>query len=162
MLDSRKWLLGSVVALGLVGCSECSHEEDAHSHGDHAAHAANATLTLNEGEKWQTDAPLRESMTRIRDQVQAAVPAIHDESFTPAQYAALGAAIDKEISTIFANCKLPPAADAQLHILLAGLTSGAAGMKKPGAPMASVVEVVEGLASYGEFFDHPGFQPITH
>src|SRR5690606_35045010 len=134
----------SVAALGLVGCSEHSHgeeahshAEEAHSHGDHAAHAADAKLTLNDGAKWETDATLRESMTRIRDQVQAAVPAIHDESYTPAQYAAIGAAIDKEISTFFANCKLRPAADAQLHILLVGLTGAADGMKKPGNPMAS-------------------------
>ncbi len=81
-----------------------------HSHG-HDAHA----LELNAGKKWATDDPLRQGMTKIRDAVDAKLPAVHRGKMSTAQYAALGGEIDAQIAHIVQNCKLDPKADEVLH-----------------------------------------------
>lgn len=56
------------------------HEQSATAH----------TLKLNADQKWATDGPLRQGMTRIRDAVEPGVPAAHGGKLTTAQYDALG------------------------------------------------------------------------
>lgn len=80
-----------------------------------------------------------------------------------ADYAALAGKVDVEMGNIVANCKLPPAADAMLHIVLADLSAGTAAMagRTPGTTSQQGFEqVVAAINAYGRTFDHPGFQPI--
>ncbi len=159
------WVL--VAALGLAGCHEKghSHSEPAakgHEHGHVDPDKALASLTLNNGKPWQTDASLRTGMTAIRDQLQAAVKPIHAKTYSPDDYKALAAGIDKEIGGIVANCKLPKDADDQLHLVLTQITAGTELMKKDGDRMAGAVRVIQGLTAYGKFFDHPDWKPLEH
>ncbi len=164
-----------VAALGLAGCHESGGK--GHGHGDPAKHEsaskghdhghvdpdqAAAAMKLDDGKKWQTDASLRSGMTAIRDHLQAAVQPIHAKTQSPDDYKALAERIEKEIGTIFASCKLPADADAQLHLVLAQITAGTDRMKKDGDRMQGAVKVIQGLESYGKFFDHPDWKPIEH
>lgn len=152
------WLF--IALFALAGCNK--QEQHGHSHEHVDPDKAAASLTLDDGKKWGTDESLRAGMAAIRDRMQAAIAPIHAGSFAPADYAALAAAIDKEIGNIMANCKLPRDADDQLHLVLTQLGAGTAAMKRDGDRMAGAVKVIDGLGSYEEFFDDPSYKPIEH
>lgn len=135
---------------------------DAHAH-DHDGHgAAGATLRLNDGKKWETDASLRAGMQAIRDELAPAIDAIHHGKYTSAQFDALGAKLEKHLLEIMANCKLPPDADAQLHILLVDFFAGAKSMKAGDERKQGAVKILRSLESYASHFEHPDWKPIVH
>ena len=129
----------------------------------HAGHAATpAKLTLDHGRKWGTDAPLRAAMNEIRTLVAPKVDAIHRGKLTADEYQALGVAIEKQVADIVAQCKLPPEADAMLHLIVADLVAGTDMMqgKAKGGPAGGAHKVVVAANNYGRYFDHPGWKPI--
>lgn len=135
---------------------------NAHDH-DHEAHKA--TLQLNAGKKWETDAPLRKAIGEIRQSMADSLHAIHENKFSPKAYDELAKKVEGAVSEVVANCKLPPAADAQLHIIIADLLTGAeqmAGKTKSFKRMDGAAKIIGVLDSYGKYFDDPGFQSITH
>ncbi|MBI2394818.1 MAG: hypothetical protein HYV09_34935 [Deltaproteobacteria bacterium] len=172
------WFVVPVVALALAGC----HEAKGHDHGESAAPAAKAgeppavrahehghdhggapaTLKLDDGKKWHTDDSLRAGMTAIRNDVQAALDPIHEGKYTPEDYEALGEKIDAHVQTIMSKCKLPPAVDAQIHVVLSEIFAGTSMMKKDGNRMGGAVKIIKALGSYADTFEHPGWQPIKH
>jgi hypothetical protein len=132
---------------------------NAHEHG-HEAHGA--TLQLNAGKKWETDAPLRKAMGEIRQSMASSLHAIHENKFSAQAYGGLAKKVEGAVGAIVANCKLPPAADAQLHIVVADLLAGAEQMAGKAKRMDGAVKVIGALDNYGKYFDDPGFQPIAH
>jgi hypothetical protein len=127
-----------------------------HAHGPEAAPT---TLTLDHGKKWPTDAALRRGMAAIRDAVHKAPAPLHQAKASPKDYAQLGTRIEAEVGRIVADCKLPPAADAQLHIVIAEVVAGADTMKaaKDAADGRRGLLKVDGaLKNYGKYFDDPG------
>lgn len=131
---------------------------DAHDHGH-----GSATLELNAGAKWQTDAALREGMMRIRASVEKALPEVHAGSYSAPRYQALGDAVEKQVAYIVKNCKLTPQADEVLHKVIAEFSEGADVVRgrKAGADRgAGVVQLVMALDSYGAYFDHAGWKPV--
>jgi hypothetical protein len=166
-----KTLLISSAALGFAGChtGEKDHAHDKaaqgspghdHAHGD--PDKAAASLRLDDGKKWHTDAPLRAGMRAIRDELQAGVQPIHAKTFSPDDYKRLAGKIEKEIGGIVQSCKLPKEVDDQLHLVLAQISAGTELMKKDGDRMAGAVKVIQGLESYAKFFEHPEWKPIEH
>ena len=112
MIKSKSIRQGAVAAaLALAFAGSAFAAGDAHSH-DHAA--SEAKLVLNQGQKWPTDAPLRQGMENIRS---AVAKGMKDE--------ALAKAVETEVAGIVQNCKLEPEADEQLHIVIAELMAGA-------------------------------------
>jgi hypothetical protein len=111
---------------------------DVHSH-DPAA--GEAKLVLNHGKKWETDAPLRQGMENIRSAVAKGMNSD-----------ALAQKVEAEVAGIVQNCKLEPAADEQLHIVIADLLAGAEA-RDPG-------RVKQALNAYGEHFDHAGWKRL--
>ncbi len=135
------------------------HKHDGHDH----APGEKPALKLNGKSKWGTDAPLRAGMTQLKDKVQAAHPAIHARKYTEAEYRALAAELDTALAGIFKDCKLPPDADAMLHIVLVDVMAGSAQMKGDGGledMRKGAVKVIMALRQYGEFFDHPGWAGV--
>jgi hypothetical protein len=132
---------------------------NAHEHG-HEAHGA--TLQLNAGKKWETDAPLRKAMGEIRQSMASSLHAIHENKFSAQAYGGLAKKVEGAVGAIVANCKLPPAADAQLHIVVADLLAGAEQMAGKAKRMDGAVKVIGALDNYCKYFDDPGFQPIAH
>ena len=137
----------------------------AHEHDAHADHGTPATLQLNAGKKWGTDEALRKSMGSIRHAVDASLHQIHENRLPPAGYGALASKVEGEVANIVANCKLEPQADAQLHLVVADLLSGAeqmAGKVKKAKRQDGAVKVIGALDKYAAFFDDPQFKPIPH
>jgi hypothetical protein len=160
MKPSKKWLMIAVATLALSGAFVAGAQvKDLHA--SHAHPAGGTQLTLNAGKKWQTDAPLRQGMSNVRDLVQAAVPGVHG-NYTPDDYLKLATSIEKELGTIITTCKLPPEVDAQAHLLLAELYAGTATMKQEGPRQSGVVKVLGALESYPQFFEHPDWKPVRH
>ncbi len=151
-------LMPAVIALGLaLGAPALAAEP--HAHGDKAAPVQ---LRLDHGKKWQTDDVLRRGMIEIRAAMAEALTPIHKNAFTPAQYDALAARIQKQIDYVVGNCKLPEAADQQLHLVLEQIIDGVAGMKAAKDRDRGAMKIVRALAQYGEYFDHAGWQPLEH
>lgn len=154
--------LSLLVTAGAIAaaCAPAAMAAESHSHGA----AAPAKLRLDHGRKWGTDAPLREGMTRIRTMTAAQVAATHAGKATPEQYAALAAGVELEVGRIVANCKLPPEADAVLHVIVSDLMAGTGALagKSTGAKgEQGLVQVATAVNNYGRHFQHPGFRPIA-
>ena len=106
---------------------------------DHAA--GEAKLVLNQGKKWETDAPLRQGMENIRSAVAKGMNSD-----------ALAKKVEAEVAGIVQNCKLEPAADEQLHIVIADLLAA--------AEARDAGRVKQALNAYGEHFDHAGWKRL--
>lgn len=130
-----------------------------HDHGDAGAHQ----LTLNQGKKWATDAPLRKSMTRIRELVAPQIDAAHTGKLDAAKYKALAGQTEQQIGVIVQECKLEPAADEVLHVLIARMGESLDVMagKTGGKQDEALVQLARTVNDYGTHFEHPGFKPIA-
>ena len=141
------------LASALPAAAQTAHE---HQHTG----AAVANLQLDAGRKWATDASLRSGMAQIRAAFDADHPAIHAGKETDAQYEALAARIESQVNDIVKNCKLPPAADANLHYVIADLLQGVSLMrgKDPARTRHDGAALVHGaLNAYGKYFEDPGW-----
>ncbi len=130
--------------------------------GEHSHDAGTMTLTLDHGKKWPTDASLRKGMSGIRTVMASALEPIHKGTLPATRYGELAAAIEGEVDQIVKTCKLPDAADAQLHIVLAQLLEGVEGMKGGEHRQDGAVKVVDALDAYGKHFDHADWKPLVH
>lgn len=129
--------------------------ERSHSHG----HGAQE-LALNQGQKWKIDEPLRAGMESIRDQVTQMHLAAERAPLKPEYYQSLGVSIQNDLAEMARNCKLEPAADANLHVVMARLDAAAEALKRSDAKETrrGMKEAREALEKYGRYFDHPGWQ----
>jgi hypothetical protein len=151
--------LTSVCCLLLAGTGATLAQE-AHEHAHAGTGAAVTQLQLDGGSKWATDPAVRSGMAAIREAFDADHPAIHAGKETDPRYDALAASIEKQANAIVANCKLPPAADANLHYVIADLLQGVSLMRgtDPARGRHDGAALVHGaLIAYGEYFDDPGW-----
>jgi hypothetical protein len=133
-----------------------------HEHDHENAGAAVMSLQLDDGRKWATDESLRSGMAAIRDAFDADHPAIHHGTETDDQYQSLAGRIESQVRSIVATCKLPPAADANLHYIVADLMQGASLMRgrDPARTRHDGAALVHGaLLAYDKYFDDPDFAP---
>lgn len=158
--EMKRKLLGILVAGAMAAGSLAlapAYATSGHAHG----HADTAQmLVLNNGQKWESDEPLRDSMTKIRDAIDAKLAEIR-KAGQPAQYDALGGEINVQVANIVQNCKLEPAADEVLHAILAEMIDGNEALqgKDPEVTrMQGVERVVHSLGLYAKYFQHPGFE----
>lgn len=157
-MSMHRLLTGGLLAVGLtVGAAAGALAEAAHSHD---APGTSTELVLNNGAKWETDEALRRGMTDMRNDLAAALPRIHGDEFTPAEYAELADKVDGRIAYLVENCKLSPEADEQLHVVLVDIMDGSTAMKGDADPRHGAVKIIEALGVYPEYFDHPGWQPL--
>jgi hypothetical protein len=139
-----------------VAGSALAQQEHQHQHGQ--ATAAVGQLQLDAGHKWSTDASLRAGMAQIRAAFDADHPAIHAGKESDAQYEALAARVESQVNDIVKNCKLPAAADANLHYVIADLLQGVSLMRgqDPARTRHDGAALVHGaLIAYGKYFDDP-------
>jgi hypothetical protein len=151
-----RWVIPAVTAFAL-GCAGPGLAVEPPAHGDKAAVAK---LRLNQGKKWQTDEALRRGMNEIRAAMTDALTPIHENVFTPAQYDALAARTQAQIDYVVSNCKLPEAADQQLHIVLEQIIDGVAEMKAATGRDQGAAKIVQALGQYGDYFNHAGWRPV--
>ncbi|GAB3432426.1 hypothetical protein NX773_12945 [Massilia solisilvae] len=160
MTRTKKLTFALLVALPLFAIGAGQHE-----HHDHVAHAKSQPIKieLDNGKKWPTDAPLRKGMNTIREVTAATIASMYAGTATDATYAAAANRIDRQISNIIQNCKLDPAADAQLHVLISEMmaSSGVMAGKAPAKPrMDGLHRMAEALDAYGTHFTHPSWKGL--
>ena len=152
-------LLLSLVLAAPLGVRAQSDGQQAHAHSHGGAESALVSkLVLNDGQRWPTDASLREGMAAIRKAFDADHGRIHAGTQTDAQYEALATLIESQVQGIVAHCKLPAAADAQLHYVVGDLLQGVGLMRgnDPGRSRHDGASRVHGaLIAYGKYFDDP-------
>lgn len=132
---------------------------DSHDHG-----AAKHKIELNAGKKWATDQPLREGMTSIKSIAATTLPAAHADKATDADYDKFSKEVSAQVTNIVQNCKLDPKADAQLHNVIGDMMAGveiAEGKQAGKKRAAGVVQAAQALNTYGKYFDHPGWKPVS-
>jgi hypothetical protein len=155
-------LILSFALLAVPAMPAVAQHEHEHSHGHDPAGGSGlvAQLQLDQGQRWATDETLRTGMAAIRKAFDEDHPRIHAGKQTDAQYDALAASLEREVNQIVARCKLPPAADAQLHLVVGDLLQGVALMRgsDPARSRHDGAALVHGaLRAYPKFFDDPGF-----
>jgi len=151
--------LVATLAACLFAVTAAAQTEHEHMHQSSAA--AIAQLQLDQGKKWPTDPSLRSGMAAIQAAFDADHPAIHAGQETDAQYAALAGKIEAQVQGIVANCKLAPAADANLHYVIADLLQGVSLMRgeDPKRSRHDGAALVHGaLRAYPKYFDDPGWK----
>lgn len=144
------------LALGGLTPSALAAEHSHHHHG------GLEQLQLNQGQKWQSDAPLRRGMDNIRADLAAKLDQIHHDRLPAAEYQALSESLTRHVEYMVVNCQLPRAADDQLHLVLAEILGGIEQMKAGADAQAGAVKVIGALDVYGDYFEHPGWQPLAH
>ncbi|AMQ89766.1 MULTISPECIES: hypothetical protein [Pseudomonadales] len=130
-----------------------------HDHGD-----APFELHLNNGEQWAIDAPLSKAMGEIGQAMRESLQVIHEDRLAAEDYVPLAKRVNDGVAYMVANCQLPPAADAQLHMIIAQLMAGAEKMAGSSAdsPRDGAVQVIGALDAYDKYFDDPSFVPVAH
>ncbi len=167
-MRSRQWslaILASCVSasLALTGCSTMHdmHSSDAELHppnAEHNEHSDHAALSLNEGNKWSTDEPLRKSMQAIDElmiPIQATAP---DHLLDSKQGKAIALKVRQQVDYMITHCELEPKADAALHVLIGDLLVGANELQVPGTSPSGVSRIDQVLEQYPRYFEHPGWQ----
>lgn len=124
---------------------------------DHAHRAGTAVAATTPVQRWNTDAPLREGMGRIRHAVDALQHYEHGH-IGPEQAVQLAAGIERDVGFIVAHCKLEPRADAALHPILGALMHGAQALKANPTELAAIPPMRSALHDYARQFDDPGMQ----
>jgi hypothetical protein len=95
--------------------------------------------------------------------IKPALDRIHARRYSTADYDALADQIGRRIDDITKNCRLPEAADAQLHIVQIEVMDGVEAMKGKVADRSrGAVGIVKALDRYQAHFDHPGWVAIKH
>lgn len=145
----QRWHVGAAVIAAALGSTACSH-----LHGGHDHAGQQGALSLNEGKKWPTDAPLRLGMSSVR-KLAAAVP----EGSTPSDEAArrLADGVRDQIAFMVSNCKLEPKADAVLHVMIADLSTAADELASPATRPAGLQRIRKALQQYPEYFAPAGW-----
>lgn len=148
-----------LIALLVTGYALRSHFQQGHGH-QHAHDNGAAALTLNDGQRWTTDEPLRLGMQRIRDAVALALAGSAHRNLNQKQAKGLADTIQKNVSYLIQNCKLEPAADANLHLLITELMTGAAMVAADPQSEEGARKLIHSLAEYPEYFHDPNWSPL--
>lgn len=150
-------VLFGALSLGFAGSGLAATGAD-HDHGE-----AHHQLQLNAGQKWATDAPLRKAMGKMNEALRRSLPAIHKNTLDDAGYSKLSEQVNANVAYMVENCSLPPAADAQLHVIIASMLTSAESMAgNSETRRAGAVKLLDALDNYGTYFADPGFKPIKH
>ena len=148
-----------IAALAIVGAVLWTHSQEGHGHD--ANHEAHAALSLDNGKRWKPDAPLQTGMQRIRDAATPALAAHAQRRLTSNEAKSLSASMQESATFLMQNCKLEPKADATLHVFLTDLLRGSALLAENPSSVEGASLISESLRRYPEYFDHPGWIPVS-
>jgi len=151
--------IGCTVALLVLATAVSAQpaHDTGHDRHEHAATSGDLVLELNGGERWATDESLRTGMTDIRTTFEVRHHEYENGAFDTEDAASLADTIEDRVDFMIANCKLPPAADAELHKLLAAALAAAGTLRTGGDPHTGLHELHRVLDAYATYFDHPGW-----
>lgn len=150
--------LSLALSLSLVTMPSMAEE---HEHHDVSGHE----LQLNAGQKWQTDAPLRQAMAEIATELNTSLDGIHNNTLNGEGYETLAEQVNQSVAYMIENCQLEPQADAQLHIVIARLIDSAQQMQQSSdvaEKRKGAVQLVGALNNYATFFNDADFVRPVH
>jgi len=127
---------------------------DAHAH-HHDSVAGVALERPPGGGSWATDLPLRQGMGRIHGAMNDALPAFEKGALSASAATALANEVTTQVQYLIANCKLEPAADAQLHIVIGQMLGAADALAKDPSSSEGMPRLQQTLRLYGDYFAHP-------
>lgn len=155
-------VIAALLALPLSTMTGTALAADAaHSHGHSHGHEVHGTMELNQGQKWETDAALRQGMGALHQIVSTGLDDAHANALAANDYKKMSDEIMTQFSYVVENCELEPEADAQLHILLGNIIQGVEvieGKVSDEQPEDGLVKMAQALNSYGSYFDHPNWE----
>jgi len=163
MKSPAHFVISALLTLPIAFITPVTVAETSHNH-DHASHE---TMELNQGQKWETDAPLRQGMSALHQAVSTGLADAHANTLRADGYRKVAKELMTQFTYIVENCNLAPEADAQLHILLANILQGVEvieGKVTSERPEVGLVKIAQALNNYGSYFDHPNWKDIeiTH
>ena len=106
------------------------------------------------GARHATDEPLRRHMQAIRADANALGHLEHGQ-LDPGQVRVLAQRIGGHVRGIIAECRLPPAADGDLHAIIAPMMQSAQALLDDPRDPAPVARLRAALAGYDRQFDDP-------
>jgi len=127
-----------------------------HLHGNGHSHGTGGELQLNAGQKWESDQPLRAGMDRIRELVSSANP-----TDRAVEMQALAKGIQQQVDYLTTHCKLPPAADETLHVMIADLLEGAELVTKENEVERGIETMRKALDAYPKYFNHADWRGLS-
>lgn len=131
-------------------------QQAGHEHGHHEMHASGELdLEHPESGKWASDESLRQGMSELKAAFDPAHAAYRHESFDREQAAVLADTIEAQVNFMFANCRLPADADAELHKLLAAALGAAKSLRESDDLHEGLHGLHRVLQTYGDHFEHP-------
>jgi hypothetical protein len=140
--------------MSVSGCAALHHSHEA---------GAAAQLSLNNGQRWATDAALRQGMSNIRDALESQLRSLRASTLTDADYDRLAEAINVDVAYMVKNCKLDEQTDAMLHLVIADILTGTdamQGKEKELGRRDGAFKIVAALDNYARYFDHPGWRAL--
>lgn len=158
-MNISKFILTCLLLLGSAVTASAVASEQAHSHEQESTHQK---IQLNQGKKWPIDASLHIGMSKIKTSIEESISEIHHKKFSEAQYKALADKVDAQLAYLFKNCKLPAAADAQLHILLFDIMQASRQMQSSDNPRSGAITTIKALQKYPHYFDDKDWQVLKH
>lgn len=129
---------------------------------EHGHQQQSDKLVLNDGQKWPTDAPLRDAMATLRHSLMAVLDDIHHHRLNDQGYVKLAEEVQQQSHQIISQCALEPQADAQFHIILAQLLKSAQSMQQPEQQRQGAILLLNALQNYQIYFEDPDFAPVVH
>lgn len=157
-------ILAALLALPLsAGASTAIAADAAHNHShDHSHnHETHGALELNQGEKWETDAALRQGMDELHQIISTGLDNAHENALKADDYKKISGEIMTQVVYIIENCNLEPEPDAQFHILLGDIMKNVEIIddKVDGKqPEDGLIKMTQTLDTYGEHFVHPDWE----
>lgn len=149
-------LLALVLALANVNFAAAQSEQ--HEHDQHAAQdAGELDLARPDSGKWASDESLRQGMSELKAAFEPRHAAYQRGDFDAGRAAELADTIEEKVNFMIANCKLPAAADAELHKLLAAALGAAETLRASDDPHQGLHRLHRVLQAYPEYFKHPGW-----
>lgn len=131
------------------------HHHDHQHHPHHGVDTDRPGTAPVDGERWASDAPLREGMRRMRVAMEG-LSRHESDGLAEAQVHGLATAVDEAVAFMFANCELDPEPDHALHVILAQLMVGSRALHANPADSAPVASMRTALGDYARQFEDPG------
>jgi hypothetical protein len=127
------------------------------SHDAHHAHELHGDTAPSDGEPWPTDEALRTGISRIETALQQTTTAERLRQSESARE--LARTVEENVAYIIEHCKLPPAPDSALHVLLVRMIAAANQLKHDASRDAAVAQLASVLRDYHHSFDHSSGTP---
>lgn len=138
----------------LLITSSCSHHGHKHEHKhQHDASRPKQALTLDNGQKWKTDAVLRTGMDNIHTGLVHLLNKEAPGKASEKDYLAFYDVVQKNTETIIEKCKMSPKMDEAYHVILEEMLDASEKLKVPAERKTVSKRFINAFHQYQDHFD---------